>query len=261
MTERSGLYIGSVMHRRLTPRVHRFRYSVFWLLLDLDELDQVAFRLPFFSRNRANLFCFYDRDHGDGSQTPLREQIERKLAQAGIAIAGGSIRLLCMPRTLGYSFNPLSIYFCTHADGTPAAVVYEVHNTFGERHSYTIPVETGGRIHQSCDKAFYVSPFLDMDLRYDFSVSQPGDKLAVAIRASKGDETVLFASLAGERRPLTDSTLLRLFFAMPAITLKVIVAIHWEAVRLWLKGLRFRPRSSEALRISNPLSSAHGKTV
>ncbi len=261
MTDCSALYVGSVMHRRLTPRAHRFRYRVFWLLLDLDELDRASFQLWFFSCNRANLFCFHDRDHGDGSRTPLREQIERKLAQAGIAFSGGSIRLLCMPRTLGYSFNPLSIYFCAHADGTPAAVVYEVHNTFGERHSYVIPAETSGRLHQSCDKAFYVSPFLDMNLRYDFGVRLPGEKLSVAIRASKGDATVMTACLAGERRHLTDAMLLRLFFAMPVVTLKVIAAIHWQAARLWLKGLRFRPRASDVIGMPAPLSPAHGKTV
>lgn len=261
MIDRSALYIGSVMHRRLKPCAHRFRYRVFWLLLDLEESDCAPFRLWLFSRNRANLFCVYDRDHGDGSNRPLREQIACKLDQAGIAFAGGSIRLLCMPRTLSYSFNPLSIYFCAHADGTPAAVVYEVHNTFGERHSYVIPAETNGRLHQSCDKAFYVSPFLDMNLRYDFGVRLPGEKLAVAIRASKGDATVMTACLTGERYPLTDAMLLRLFFAMPVITVKVIAAIHWEAVRLWLKGLRFRPRYPDA--VSPPVlpSPAQTKTV
>jgi hypothetical protein len=249
------------MHRRIKPRTHRFRYRGFWLLLDLDELAQTGFGLTVFSRNRFNLFSYHDCDHGDKSDTPLRKQIERNLSEAGIGFTNGSIRLLCMPRTLGYSFNPLSIYFCAHADGTPAAVVYEVHNTYGERHSYTIPAKIGTSIHQSCNKAFYVSPFLDMDLRYNFSVSEPSDKLAVAIRASKCGETVMVATLAGERRPLTDAMLLRLFFAMPAITLKVIAAIHWEAVRLWLKGLHFRPRTSESIGIPAPLPTSNRKNV
>ena len=261
MMVHSALYTCSVTHRRLTPRAHRFRYRVFCLLLDLDELDRMSSRLALFSRNRANLFCLYDRDHGDGSEMPLRKQIARTLAQAGIAFTGGSVRLLCMPRTLGYSFNPLSIYFCAHPDGTSAAVVYEVHNTFGERHSYVIRAETGGRLHQSCKKAFYVSPFLDMDLRYDFGVHLPGEKLSVFIRASKGDEIVMTACLTGERRPLTDTMLLRLFIAMPVVTLKVIGAIHWQAVRLWLKGFRFRPRASDVVGMSDPLPPAHGKTV
>jgi DUF1365 family protein len=261
MTDCSALYIGSVMHQRLKPRTHRFRYRGFWLLLDLDELAQTGFGLTVFSHNRFNLFSYHDSDHGDRSDTPLRKQIERTVAEAGIGFTNGSIRLLCMPRTLGYSFNPVSIYFCAHADGTPAAAVYEVHNTYGERHSYTIPAKTGASIEPSCNKAFYVSPFLDMDLRYNFSASEPGDKLAVSIRASKCGKTVMVASLAGKRRALTNAMLLRLFFSMPAITLKVIAAIHWEAMRLWLKGLRFHPHTSEDISIPDPLPTPHRKNV
>lgn len=246
MNSHSAIYFGSVMHRRLTPRVHRFRYNGFWMLLDLDELDGLRARLRLFSHNRFNLFSLHDRDYGDGGNRPLRAQIERKLSQAGIASSDGRIRLLCMPRMFGYGFNPLSIYFCTHADGTPAAIVYEVHNTFGERHSYVVPLVVGDGVHHSCDKAFYVSPFMDMDLRYDFVVSQPDDRLSVAIRASKGGLPVMIACLAGSRRALTDTALLRLLVTMPAVTFKVTAAIHWEALRLWCKGLRFRSRHSLA---------------
>ncbi len=244
MKRQSAIYVGSVMHRRLTPRVHRFRYRGFWLLIDLDELDELPTRLALFSRNRFNLFGMHDRDHGDGSATPLRQQIERKLSQAGIALSGGAIRLLCMPRMFGYAFNPLSIYFCAQADGSPAAIVYEVHNTFGERHSYVIPLVGGGGNRHSCDKAFHVSPFLDMDLRYDFTVSQPEKRLTVSIRASKGGSPVMIACLAGKRRALTDWALLRLLMTMPAVTFKVTAAIHWEALRLWCKGLRIRRHRS-----------------
>jgi DUF1365 family protein len=135
MTTGSALYIGSVMHRRMRPQVHRFRYRAFWCLFDLDELPQLSQRLLWFSHNRANLFSLRDRDHGDSSATPLRKQIELLLTKAGIELAGGSIQLLCMPRTFGYCFNPLSVYFCHRADGSLAARIYQVHNTFGERHS------------------------------------------------------------------------------------------------------------------------------
>ncbi|MGC2011685.1 MAG: DUF1365 family protein, partial [Pseudolabrys sp.] len=140
MNSRSALYVGSVMHRRVRPRVHKFRYRAFWFLVDLDELPEIAGRLRLFSHNRFNLFSFQDKDHGDGTATPLRAQVERQLGEAGIHLAGGPIRLLCMPRTLAYCFNPLSIYFCYRADGTLAALVYQVHNTFGERHSYAMLV-------------------------------------------------------------------------------------------------------------------------
>ena len=243
MTLDSSLYVGSVMHRWLYPRVHQFRYRAFWFLLDLDELDKLSGRLRWFSHNRANLFSLHDADHGDGSATPLRAQVEIKLREAGVKLTGGSIRLLCMPRTLGYCFNPLSVYFCCHADGDPVALVYQVHNTFGERHSYVIPAKQGnGELCQRCRKALYVSPFLDMNMRYDFRVSGPDERISVGIRASTSEGPALNAVLTGERKDLTDRNLVRAFVAIPAITLKVIAAIHWEALRLWLKGLRVRPR-------------------
>jgi uncharacterized protein len=233
----SAIYVGAVMHRRLVPNLHRFRYRGFWLLLDLAELD----RLPtLLSHNRFNLFSLNDRDHGDGSSAPLRDQISRKLRAAGIAWAGGRIRLLCMPRSLGHCFNPLSIFFCDSADGSPAAIVYEVHNTFGERHSYVLPARGAGRQFQACDKAFYVSPFMDMDLRYEFAVSQPQDRLSVAIRLRQNGETIMVAALTGERRALGNGALLRLFLAMPGLTITTVAAIHWQALRLCLKGLRIR---------------------
>jgi DUF1365 family protein len=148
-----------------------------------------------------------------------------------------------MPRTLGYCFNPLSIYFCSHADGTAAALVYQVHNTFDERHSYVIPAnEDSGAVRQRCQKALYVSPFLDMNMRYDFRVAGPDERITVGIRVSTPDQQILNAVLTGDRSDLSDRNLLRVFLTIPAITLKVITAIHWEAVRLWLKGLRLRPR-------------------
>jgi len=241
MTFRSSLYVGTVMHRRFRPRHHKFRYRAFWLFVDLDELSEPTMRLRLFSYNRGNWFGLHDTDHGDGSATPLRLQVQHHLAQAGIDAAGGSIKLLCMPRTLGYSFNPLSVYFCYRADAALAALLYEVHNTFGER-TYIIPVDTGSGGRQHCRKTFYVSPFMDMDLRYDFEVDGPSDRIAIAIRVSTAEGAVMHASLARVRRELTDRALLGVFLANPAITLKVMAAIHWEALRLWLKGLRLRRR-------------------
>lgn len=240
MSANSAIYIGAVMHRRLAPRRHRFRYRGFWLLLDLDELGGLTARLRWLSHNRFNMFSLNDRDHGDGSSTALRAQIEAQLQQAGIAFTGGRIRLLCMPRSLGHSFNPLSVYFCDDAEGRPVAIVYQVHNTFGERHSYVLPARGQGRQLQACDKAFYVSPFMDMDLRYEFAVSMPAERLNLAIRLRQHGETLLVAALAGERRALDDLGLLRLFLTIPAQTLTTVAAIHWQALRLWLKGLRIR---------------------
>jgi hypothetical protein len=169
--------------------------------------------------------------------------VETKLREAQIDLSGGSIRLLCMPRTLGYCFNPLSVYFCCDANGVPAALVYQVHNTFGERHSYVVPAKPkSGALRQNCRKALYVSPFLDMNMRYDFRVAGPDERIAIGIRVSTPEAQVLNAVLTGMRCGLSDRNLMRVFLAIPAITLKVIAAIHWEALRLWLKGLRLRPR-------------------
>jgi uncharacterized protein len=243
MTLRSSIYVGSVMHRRLKPRMHHFRYRAFWFLLDLDELTELSNKLRWFSHNRANVFSLYDTDHGDGSQTPLRVQIESQLNDAGVDLSGGRIDLLCMPRTLGYCFNPLSIFFCYRANAELAAVIYQVHNTFGERHSYVIPVEEQKAAHhQRCQKLFYVSPFLDMDMRYDFRITGPDERIAVGICASSSARPVLNAVLTGARRDLTDRNLLFVFLKIPAITLKVIAAIHWQALHLWVKGMRLRRR-------------------
>jgi DUF1365 family protein len=259
MTVHSWLYTGAVMHRRLHPRRHRFRYRAFWLLLDLDELKGLSTGLRWFSYNRRNVFSLYDRDHGDGSATPLRTQVALRLRDAGVELEGGRVELLCMPRTLGYCFNPLSIFFCYRADGSLAALIYQVHNTFSERHSYVIPVaRNDGSLRQRCRKLLYVSPFLDMDLRYDFRIEGPGERLVVGICASSATQPMLSAVLSGDRQPLNDRTLRRVFVSIPAVTLKVIAAIHWEALRLWTKriGLRRRPPPPETPATVVPVASS-----
>ena len=236
------------MHRRLRPRAHRFRYRAFWLLIDLDELPLLPGRLRLFSHNRPNLFSLHDADHGDGTSTPLRVQVERRLRTVGLDIGAGRISLLTMPRTFGCGFNPLSIYFCRRADGNLAALVYQVHNTFGERHSYVIPVTPmSGPVHQRCRKEFHVSPFLDTNLHYDFRVTGPDDRIAVGIRAGTPSGPLMTAVLTGARKMLDDRALLGIAITIPAITLRVIAAIHWEALRLWLKGMRYR-RKPDATR-------------
>lgn len=240
MTESSCIYAGHVTHHRLRPRVHRLRYRVFWLFLDLDDIDRLSGRLRFFSRNRFNLIGFFDSDHGDGSAVPLRTQAEALLRTAGCrADEAGTIKLLCMPRILGYGFNPLSVYFCHRRDGALEAIIYQVHNTFGERHSYVI---AGGgatsEIEQTCGKDFYVSPFLGMDMSYTFRVSLPGEHVSVAIHGKERGEPIIAASLSGDRQELSEAALLKAFITHPLLTLKVIAAIHWHALRLVLKGFR-----------------------
>jgi uncharacterized protein len=239
----SGLYAGEVTHLRLRPSRHRLRYSIFYLLLDLDEIDGLARSLRLFSHNRFNLFSISDRDHGDGSEVPLREQMERHLQDAGVE-AGGPIRLLAVPRILGYAFNPLSIYFCHRNDESLAAIIYEVNNTFGQRHNYLIPVAAGsnGAIRQQSKKSLYVSPFMTTDMTYLFTVVPPGERLVVSVNGRDVEGPLIIAKLTTARRALTDASLFRAFLGYPLLTLKVIAAIHWEALLLWLKGVRLQPR-------------------
>jgi DUF1365 family protein len=244
MTDASGLYAGHVMHRRLRPGRHRLRYRLFMLLLDLDDLDGLDRRLRFFSRNRRNLFSFRDRDHGAGTAEPLRAQMERHMDEAGLAPDGGPIRLLTMPRIFGFAFNPLSVFFCHRRDGTLAAILYEVNNTFGERHSYLLPVEPGTAlpIRQASPKAFHVSPFMGMDMAYAFRVTPPGGRLAITIVGADGQGPLITAALTADRRPLTDGALLGAFMAYPLLTLKVVAGILWEALKLWTKGVPIHDR-------------------
>jgi DUF1365 family protein len=236
----SSIYEGWVMHRRLTPRHHRFTYRVFSLLLDLDELP----RLGLLTHNRWGLFSFHDRDHGDGR--PIRVWLDDLLAQRGI-VADGARRVLCYPRILGYVFNPLSVWFCHGADGGLKAVVYEVHNTYDERHAYVLPVgENQNLIRHGCAKDFYVSPFLSQDCRYQFRIRPPGETIAVAIHEEEAGKPILNASFAGERRALTDGALVKMLLRYPLMTLKVVMAIHYEAVRLMLKGVRRHPHAPKA---------------
>jgi DUF1365 family protein len=238
----SALYVGSVMHSRLRPKLHRFRYAAFWVLIDLDELKEISSRLTLFSHNKRNLFSLRDADHGDGSGTSLKEQIKTMLRSNDIDLGGGRITLLCMPRMLGHCFNPLSVYFCTCPDGGLAAIVYQVHNTFGERHAYVVRTIPGAAVERHRrPKEFYVSPFLDMDLHYEFRTSVPNARLALAIQVTQEGARILTAVMTGKRRPLDDRTLLTCALTMPWITLKVVLAIHFEALRLWLKGIRVRP--------------------
>jgi len=239
VTQASALYRGGVTHRRLRRRDHRLNYRVFWLLLDLAEIDGLDRRLRLFSRNRFNLLSFHDRDHGDGSGAALRPQIEAWLERAGVALEGGPIRLLTMPRVLGYVFNPISLYYCHRADGRLAAVIYEVTSTFGVRHAYVIPVpvedQAEGLIRQSAAKALYVSPFMGMQMDYEFRGHAPGERLDLTIDGVDSGGVLITAAMSGERHDLTDADLLSAAVALPFLTLKVVAAIHWEALKLWLK--------------------------
>jgi len=241
MTE-SAIYAGSVVHTRLRPVRHRLRYRMMWLLLDLDEVAALGRRLRLFSFNRFNLFDFRERDHGSGEAEALKPQIERHLRQAGLEPDGGPIRLLCMPRVLGFVFNPLSVYYCHRRDGTLLAALYEVNNTFGQRHSYLVPLDRGAGpvAHRTCTKQFHVSPFMDMDMTYHLRIVAPGPRASVAIESHDAAGLMMSAAFTGRRRDLTDGNLLRAFLRHPMLAAQVVGGILWEALKLWRKGVAVR---------------------
>lgn len=241
------MLLGTIMHRRLFPVRYRFAYRVFSCLIDVDELPQLHRRLHLFSHNRFNLFSFYDRDHGPRRDLPLRPWVERLLASRNITLEGGRIRLLCFPRVWGYVFNPLSIWYCHHRDGSLRAILCEVSNTFGERHCYLL--HDKGRplaspVRETKEKVFHVSPFIAMDARYNFRITPPSDRLAIRIRQYQQERLLLVATLTGRLVELSNARLLYAALRYPFLTLQVVFLIHWQALRLWLRGLRPYPKPS-----------------
>jgi len=249
------LCAGSVTHQRLRPLRHRLRYRMFCMLVELDELPRLDARLRLFSLNRFNLFSLHERDHGAPPGQSLRDHIDAQLAAAGIRTGGGTIQLLAMPRILGYAFNPLSVYFCRDAAGAWVALIYEVRNTFGERHRYLVEVPPGQaharELRHTCDKQFHVSPFMGMHMRYAFTLAPPQpvrEGLRIGIDVADAQGPVLVARLdMPTRQVLDDRSLLRSFLSHPLLGLKVIAGIHWEALRLLVKGapLRRHPGPAE----------------
>ena len=248
----SCLYKAKVMHHRLAPKVHSFHYEVFMFYLDLDEIDELAKKLRFFSRNRFNLFNFRDKDHlqlpreNPDSSKNIKQHISNYLQHNAVEIGNGKIMVLTNLCTLGYQFNPVSFYFCSDEQGNPLCSVVEVCNTFLEMKPYFLGAETfqNEQYRLNTTKFFYVSPFIDMDTNFDFNLQIPGEKLQVKIDDYDKDGKRFFIStLSGTKKALSDANLLYYFLSFPLITLKVITLIHWQALKLWLKKITFHRKN------------------
>lgn len=245
---RSRLYEGVVMHNRLRPIRHRFRYRVFSLLLDLDELSAIADRSRLLRIERPGILSFRAVDHGARDGSPLAPWARAHFAAAGIE-GVARIELLCFPRLWGYVFNPLSVYFAYDREDALVGVLYEVKNTFGGQHAYVLPADAArqgadGRVRHGVDKSFYVSPFIDMAAAYHFAVRPPAETLELVIRETDRDGLFFVASQTGACRKLTDRDLAACLLRNLAMTFKVIGGIHIEALRLWLKGAPYHPKTA-----------------
>jgi len=235
----SAIYECQVMHHRLKPKEHRFDYRVFYLWLDLDELESLSGRLRLFKRNRAALFSFSDADHILKGGANVKENVLQIMREAGVNTGSISrIKLLTFPRMFGYIFNPVCFYYAYDTDGQAVCALAEVTNTFHEQKPYVLTQREGDRFRLITQKHFYVSPFLDLELNFDFKLRLPTEHLEIHIDDQEGDSKAILTSLTGKRRALTDSALLICALKYPLLTLRVIFLIHWHAFRLWMKGLR-----------------------
>ena len=237
---KSSIYNGSVIHKRFKPKKHFFKYKVFSLLIDLSELNELNDNLKFFSLNKFNLISFYEKDHGHRDGSSLLKWVKNNLTRNNISTDNIKVKLLCYPRILGYVFNPLSIFFIYDRNENLISILYEVKNTFGEQHTYVFKLEGKNKLIQnSCSKKFHVSPFIEMDCDYFFKILNPGDTLSVIIDQYDQEGKILFASQDGERCNLTSKNLMKSYLKHPLMTFKIISAIHFEAFKLWIKGIKF----------------------
>jgi DUF1365 family protein len=238
----SAVYEGVVRHRRHRPHAHAFRYRIAQLYLDLDEIDRVFADRWLWSVERRNVAEFRRSDYLGPAVRPLADCVRDHAARVLGRRPRGPVRLLTHLRYAGYLFNPVSFYYCYAADGTSLdCIVAEITNTpWGERHAYVLPTGTAER-HGTFwswefSKTFHVSPFMAMDRRYDWRFSEPGKALRVHMRVMNEQSAEFDASLVLERRPLCASSLRRVLTRYPLMTLRVVGAIHWQALRLWIKG-------------------------
>ena len=234
----SSIYNGTVIHKRFKPKVHFFKYRVFSLLIDLSELNNLDKTVKFFSYNKFNLVSFFDKDHGDRDGTSLTTWVKKYLKNNGVFLKDVKIKLLCYPRILGYVFNPLSIFYVYNNNDDLISILYEVKNTFGQQHTYVFKTKNNNLLKHNCEKKLYVSPFIEMNCNYFFKILKPSEKISVIIDQFQFNEKILYASQDGDRTDFTSLELIKSYLKHPLMTFKIIGAIHFEAFKLWIKGIK-----------------------
>ena len=240
MIKDSSIYIGNVIHKRFKPKIHFFKYKVFSILLDISEIDILDKSLKIFSYNKFNIVSFYDADHGPRDGTSIKEWVIKNLNDNRINTENIKIKLLCYPRIFGYVFNPLSVFFIYNKNSELISILYEVKNTFGEQHTYVFKTkENENYIKHTCKKKFHVSPFIEMDCTYFFKILKPSEKISVIIDQYDEEGKLLYASQDGDRIEFNNKNLVLSYLRHPLMTFKIIVAIHFEAFKLWTKGIKF----------------------
>ena len=240
MIKSSSIYNGHVIHKRFWPKKHFFKYKVFSLLIDLSELYQLEKELTLFSYNKFNVLSFYDIDHGPRDGSSLIDWVKENMTKNNINTDGITIKLLCYPRIWGYVFNPLSVFFVYDKNSNLVSILYEVKNTFNEQHTYIFKLQkTEELIEHSCRKKFHVSPFIEMNCTYYFKIAKPGEKISVYIDQYDNENKLLVALQEGIKVILNNKNLIKVFFSHPMMSFKIILAIHFEAFKLWIKGIRF----------------------
>ena len=252
MIKDSSIYIGNVIHKRFKPKIHFFKYKVFSILLDISEIDIIDKSLKIFSYNRFNIISFYDADHGPRDGTSIKEWVIKNLNDNRINTENIKIKLLCYPRIFGYVFNPLSVFFIYNKKSQLISILYEVKNTFGEQHTYIFKTkENENYIKHTCKKKFHVSPFIEMDCTYFFKILKPSEKISVIIDQYDEEGKLLYASQDGDRIEFNNKNLVLSYLRHPLMTFKIIVAIHFEAFKLWTKGIK---SIKKKLKIKNNIS-------
>ena len=238
MIKNSKIYTGKVIHKRFKPKEHYFKYNVFSLLIDLNELEEINKYIKFFSYNKFNIISFYDKDHGDRDGSSIKLWVKKNLRNIGIMTEDVRIKLLCYPRIFGYVFNPLGTYFIYNKHSELISIFYEVKNTFGEQHTYIFKAQDEITVQNKCKKKFYVSPFIEMDCEYHFKTLNPREQLSVVINQNDKDGKLLFASQDGISKDFNNKNLILSYLTHPLMTFKIIGAIHYEAFKLWAKRIK-----------------------